>query len=191
MGQLEWQCDQDFTEPFRCHNNSNFCIYGRQVCDGQANCPNGEDEDLETCIKRGYFSDMATIECPKKNVYNSTIQIRAVPCDGNYECYNDQDEQHCSIPDFVSIAILGILMSISGFGALALWKSTTEILIKKTQMVILEDLESLHGTDSLKNKMFELQSYENAYDINSKLVEVEIKIHDGVKSEVVCCLKVS
>ena len=82
-------------------------------------------------------------------------------------------------------------MSISGFGALALWKSTTEILIKKTQMVILEDLESLHGTDSLKNKMFEMQSYENAYDINSKLVEVEIKIHDGVKSEVVCCLKVS
>ena len=138
----------------------------------------------------GVFSDLATIECPKKNIYNNTIWIRAVPCDGNYECYNDQDEQNCSIPDFVSIVILGTIMLISGFGALALWKSTTDILIRKTQMVTLKDLESLHGTDYLKNKMFEIQSCENAIDINSRLVEVEMKIHDGVKSEVVCCIKV-
>ena len=38
--------------------------------------------------------------------------------------------------------------------------------------------------------MFEIQSFENATDINSRFVEVEMKIHDGVKSEVVCCIKV-
>ena len=145
---------------------------------------------METCIKRGVFSDLATLRCPKKNIYNGTIWILAVPCDGNYECYNDQDEQNCSIPDFVSIVILGTIMLISGFGALALWKSTTEILMGKNQMEILEELENLHGSDSLKAKMFEMQSYESANSINSRLVEVEMKIHEGVKSEVVCCIKV-
>ena len=146
---------------------------------------------METCIKRGVFSDLATLRCPKKNIYNGTIWILAVPCDGNYECYNDQDEQNCSIPDYVSIVILGVILSVSGLGALALWKSTTEILLRKNQMVTLEDLKSLHGTDSLKNKMFEIQSCENANEIISRLVEVEMKIHNGVTSEVVCCIKVS
>ena len=188
--QLEWQCTQASIEPFTCNNKTNLCIYGGEICDGQANCPNGEDEDLETCTKRGVFSEVATIVCPKKNIYNGTIWIKAVPCDGNYECDNDQDEKNCSIPDFVSIVLLGIIMIISGCGALALWKSTTQSLIRKNQKVTLEDLESLHGTDSLKTKMFEIQSFENATDINSRFVEVEMKIHDGVKSEVVCCIKV-
>ena len=83
-----------------------------------------------------------------------------------------------------------MIMLFSVFGALILWKSTTEILLRKDQMATLEDLESIHGTDFLKNKMFEIQSYENANVINSRLVEVEMKIHAGVKREVVCCIKV-
>ena len=82
-------------------------------------------------------------------------------------------------------------MIISQLCAFILWKYTTESLIPKNdQMITLEDFEFLHGTDSLKTKMFEIQSFENAIDINSRFVEVEMKIHDGVKSEVVCCIKV-
>ena len=192
--QLEWQCTQASIEPFTCNNKTNLCIYGGEVCDGQANCPNGEDEDLETCTKRGVFSEVATIVCPKKNIYNGTIWIWAIaiPCDGNYECEDDQDEKKCSVSDFVSIVILGIIMIISQLCAFILWKFTTESLIPKNdEMITLEDLEFLHGTDSLKTKMFEIQSFENAQNINSRLIEVEMKIHDGIKSEVVCCIKVS
>ena len=178
-------------DPFTCGNETNFCTYGYLVCDGEANCPNGEDEDLETCIEKGTFSELATVACPKKNIYNGTIWIKAVPCDGNYECKNDQDEQNCSMPDFVPIVILGIIIIVLEFWAFILWKYTTESLIRKNQMITLDDLESLHGTDILKNKMFEIQSFEDANNINSRLIEVEMKIHDGVKSEDICCIKVS
>ena len=54
-------------------------------------------------------------------------------------------------------------------------------------MPTLSDLEMLHGTDALKRTMFQAQTLDN-FD---QIIDMEMKIHNGVLSEVVCCIKVS
>ena len=59
--QLEFICEEDeFYNPIPCVSNPSFCAYGSDVCDGVANCPNGDDEELETCYESGAFSDLAS-----------------------------------------------------------------------------------------------------------------------------------
>ena len=96
-----------------------------------------------------------------------------------------------ALPDLVPMVVMGLIMIFTGFLAFILWKSTTDRLIRKNQKIFLEDIELLHGTDYLKAKMFEMQSFENAGIIFSRLIDIEMKMHDGVKNEVVCCMKVS
>ena len=191
--QLEWQCQhhaQDGTNPFPC-GATNFCTRESRVCDGVANCPQGEDEILEECLGRDAFSDLATIECPKKDIYNVTITIRAVPCDGNYECENDEDEQNCSLPDYILIVTLVTIMSILAILGYFLWISTTAAFTKKNPEASWpSDFELIHGTEALRETMFQTQSLENSEKINSEFIDVEMKIHSEELSEVVCCIKV-
>ena len=172
-------------------SNPSFCVDGINMCDGIANCPNGDDEDLDTCFEKGAFSELATIDCDKKNVYNTTIRIWAVPCDDIYECAYDDDEKNCSLPDSILIITLGIIILIFGILSYCLWKATIFSLTKKKQMPTLPDFAMLHGTDTLKEIMFQAQSLESFESINSAFVDVEIKTHHGVLSEMVCCIKVS
>ena len=190
--QLEFICtlDEDYN-PTPCASNPSFCAYGYTVCDGVANCPNGDDEDLETCLERGEFSTLATFECDKKNVYNITIRTMAVPCDGNYECAYDGDEKDCSLPDSILIKTLGTIIIIFGILGYIWWKAAILALTKKKQIPTLPDLAMLHGTEALKETMFQAQSLESFERINSAFVDVEMKIHNGVLSEIVCCIKVS
>ena len=161
------------------------------MCDGVANCPQGEDERLEECLRREAFSDLATIECPQKDIYNVTITIRAVPCDGNYECQNNEDEQNCSLPDYILIVPLVTIMTILAIIGYVLWKSTTVAFTKKTPKASLpSDLELLHGTEALREVMFQAQSLDNSKAMNSEFIDAEMKIHNEVLSEVVCCIKV-
>ena len=192
--ELESICDyeeEDFYRPVPCGINSNFCTLAADVCDGVANCPNGEDEDVETCLERGSFSELATIECDKKNIYNLTIRIWAVPCDGNYECAYDDDEKDCSLPDSILVITLGIIIVIFVILGYCLWEAAIIALTKKKQMATLPDFEMLHGTEALKETMFHALSLENFEQIKSIFVDVEIKKHHGALSEVVCCIKVS
>ena len=177
--------------PQPCGSNSNFCTYDTYMCDGVANCPNGEDEDLDTCVKRGLFSEMASIDCDKKDVYNVTIKIRAVPCDGIYECENDMDEKNCSLPDYVLIVILVPFTICLGIFGYLLWKKNSFTSTKKDQMPTLPDFDLLHGKESLAQTMFHAQSLDNFEQINTAFVDGEMKIHNGVLSELVCCIKVS
>ena len=172
-------------------SNPSFCVDGINMCDGIANCPNGDDEDLDTCFEKGAFSELATIDCDKKNVYNGTIRIRSVPCDGIYECAYDDDEKNCSLPDSILIITLGLIILIFGILGYCLWEATIIALTKKKQLPTLPDFEMLHGTETLKETMFHAQSLENFELIKSIFVDVEMKKHNGVLSEVVCCIKVS
>ena len=189
---LEWICGLDeFFDPFSCGSNSHFCTYNDYVCDGVANCPNGNDEDLETCLKRGAFSDMATIKCDKKDVKNVTIKIRAVYCDGISECQNDEDETNCFLPEYVLTVTLVIIVIILVILCTFWWKARTYTFSKKDQIPTLPDIELLHGTEALKETMFQAQSLDNFEHINSAFINVEMKIHNGTLSEIVCCIKVS
>ena len=190
--ELESICDHtdDFYQSVPCSNNPSFCTPAAYVCDGVANCPNGEDEDYETCVEKGAFSELATIDCDKKNVYNVTIRIRSVPCDGNYECAYDDDEKDCSLPDSILIITLGIIILIFGILGYCLWKATIIALAKKKQNTTLPDFLMLHGSETLKETMFHAQSLENFEHIKSIFVDVEMKKHNGVLNEVVCCVKV-
>ena len=161
------------------------------MCDSVANCPNGDDEVLETCIEQEVFSDMATIECDKKDVYNVTIKIRAIPCDGIYECKDDEDERNCSLPDFILIVALAIIIICFGIFGYLLQKANSLILTKKNQMLTLPDFERSHGTEALKETMFQAQSLENFDCITSDFANFEMKVHNGVLSEAVNCMKVS
>ena len=161
------------------------------MCDGVANCPNGDDEVFETCHGRGVFSDLATFTCEKKDVYNVTIMINAVLCDGNYECKDGEDEKNCSLPNYVLIVSLGIVIISFGIFGYVLWKANSFILTKKHQMSTLPDFEMLHGTEALKETMFHAQSLDNFEHIKSIFIDVEIKKHNGILSEMVCCIKVS
>ena len=161
------------------------------MCDGVANCPNGDDEELEMCNDIGVFSDLATFECEKKDVYNVTIMINAVLCDGNFECKDGKDENNCSLPDYVLIVSLVIVIISFGIFGYVLWKANSFILTKKHQMSTLPDFEMLHGTETLKETMFHAQSLDNFEHIKSIFIDVEIKKHNGILSEMVCCIKVS
>ena len=127
--ELEFICGLDeFYDPISCSSNPTFCTYKNFVCDGVANCPSGEDEDFEMCSDKGAFSDLATFKCVKKDVFNVTIKINAVPCDGNYECDDDEDEKNCSLPDYVLIVSLVIVIISFGIIGYLLWKTNTFIL---------------------------------------------------------------
>ena len=186
---LQSYCDLDDRVP--CGINSGFCVYRDFVCNGIANCPNGEDEDYRICVEEGAFPELATIDCDKKNVYNVTIRIRSVPCDGNYECAYDDDEKDCSLPDSILIITLGIIILIFGILGYCLWKAAIIALAKKKQNTTLPDFLMLHGSETLKETMFHAQHLEIFDHIKSIFVDVEMKKHNGVLSEVVCCIKVS
>ena len=182
----------DVYDPVRCRSNPSFCTPEAKMCDGVANCPNGDDEDLKVCLELGLFSDLATFECEKKDVYNVTIMINAILCDGIAECRDEEDEKNCSFPDYILIVSLTtIIVSFVIFGYL-LWKTNSLTLTNNKQIpTSLPNFEMLHGTATLKEAMFHAQSLENFEHIKSIFVDVEMKKHNGVLSEVVCCIKVS
>ena len=54
-------------------------------------------------IKRGKFSDLASKTCVKRNTYNATITVKAVPCNGIEECEDGSDEDNCFVLLYVEI----------------------------------------------------------------------------------------
>ena len=131
ISQLEAQCTFSSTKP--CDTEGRFCSYEYQVCDGVANCFNAEDEELETCMDKNIFSELATIECLKADIKNLNITIKAVKCDGKVECQDGIDEDQCSLPDIILIIILANLVLFNLILAALIWKLITKNLECLTQ----------------------------------------------------------
>ena len=186
--QLEWQC-QSAKTPVKCSDNSSFCIYDWKECDGVANCPGAEDELLSKCIERRKFSSLATVNCTKKDTYNVDIFIKAVKCDGIKECQNDEDEKECSLPDYLLIVILIIIVILNGFMAYLLKKWT----ISKLEPILQnQDFELIHGVEEIASKLKQVQSDTDiSRQINEEFIEMEIAYHYGSCSETILCIKVS
>ena len=177
--------------PIQCTNGSEFCSNDYEVCDGIANCRNGEDEVFEKC--KTNFPPLATVECFKKDVYNLNITIKAFYCDGIDECKYGEDEAHCSLPDYyllIAIPLVGILNSVI---ALIMWKSTIKHLqpINSKQKVSEEELEEMHEKDFKKTIINEVQNSSERKVLNKKFFQMELKEHSGHYGETICCIKVA
>ena len=74
--------DYDGVEGFLC-DEDNLCIHDELVCDGQRNCPSGQDENINECITRNIFPQAATVECNETDRPDDLwIEILAIRCDG-------------------------------------------------------------------------------------------------------------
>ena len=175
----------------KCAEDSEFCSYSAEVCDGNANCPNGEDELFENC--KTYFPPLATIECLKKDSYNIDITIKAFKCDGIVACEFGEDEAYCSLPDYYLIIAILIVAIVNFVIVAVIWKVTIKYLppINQKQELSKEDFESMHNTDSLKMIMNEVQSLTKRKMFNRRFFQMEMKKHNGHCNETICCMKVS
>lgn len=187
-GRLEAQCDlHDSFLP--CGNETTFCVSSSQFCNGIANCPNGQDENFTYCDSQNAFSPIATIRCKKKDVYN--VWTKAVKCNNIIECVSEEDENECSLPGYVLILILTTVLVFISLCAFLLWHWTVRHLpkLEPCQRLSEDDFDILHGSDMFKTKLHQLQNSKNAKDFNQKLIRMEMKRHNGLKCETVCCLK--
>ena len=190
MQQLEDQC-LIAPNAFQCGvPNSTYCIYEYKLCDGIANCPNGQDEDYEVCQE--HFSTYASIKCHEKDVFNMNITIGATPCDNYNECQGDIDEINCNMSDIYSVFILVFILVITSGLAIIMKKMTLESLepikFEEAQSWTQHELEAIHGQDQLKIVMYQVQHSKND-QINQNFIQMEMDQHNGVKSEIVCCIK--
>ena len=74
-----------------------------KLCDGIVHCIEGEDETFDAC--QDTFPKEATIKCIENRTIGVDIMIMAIPCDGIYECRNEEDED-CKISGIIFWSIL-------------------------------------------------------------------------------------
>ena len=188
--QLHGNCELS-SNPYHCPLNSSLCLYDWQVCDGIANCPQGDDETFELCKEAGKFSNLATEECLAKDIFNVDITIHAVKCDNVIECKSGLDESFCSVPNFISLIALIVFFITNSILIFIFWKMISRNLQVSDPYLFIsqEELESLHQTADLTTVMHEAQKSERSQSINDSYVSMEIKSHDGSSSETLCCIK--
>ena len=187
---LKRTCEAAST-PFTCNDKLNWCTYDFNVCDGVANCPNGEDEAYELCIDKGRFSPLATVECTANHIFNVNITIKAVRCDNVVECKSGEDESFCSIPEYPSVVALIVIFMTNSVLIFFLWKYvSSQLEVSDPPSFISQDqLRSLHQTSILNTLMHDAQKSERSKLINTSYIKREIRCHDGQSNEILCCVK--
>ena len=179
--------------PIPCSTDSKLCIDPDQVCDGIANCPDGEDEEFDRCNNDlEVFSPLATVTCNKSNIHNVNITIKAVKCDNKSECSNGEDEEECFLEDYISTTFLLSLVPICSFVTLIMWSLTIRVLKPSNPDPI--DLKSLgmkHQTEELETYMYQIQHSRYSKSINHAFIRMELRWHNGLTNETICCIKVS
>ena len=177
-------------DPRNCSNHPEFCYDDFQLCDGIANCPDAEDEDLELCASRR-FSPLDVVHCEKKNS-NISFQIKATQCDGTVECKYGEDEAFCSLPSWISVAALAITFLMSSILYFWVQRSTLKDL-KPTDTILKvseEKFVGLHKTEALKILMHQIQGCSNSKELNRMYMALEIQHHNGSTCKTISCVKV-
>ncbi|KAG5307229.1 VGR protein, partial [Acromyrmex insinuator] len=75
---------------FKCSEH-NICISKKNVCDGIAHCPNGEDETMDCYEKKKCKEDHFTCA-------NGECIDKENRCNGYYDCIDQSDEKNCKRP---------------------------------------------------------------------------------------------
>ena len=180
------------SDRFPCDKSGDdFCMTKKDQCNGIPHCPNAEDEDFEMCSKQGAFSPLATITCLRKNVYNVNITINAVKCDGIIECATGEDEEDCKPPNYTYYIFGGTLLLILFLDALVILLTVNQLQpIDDEQKVLNDDMEKLHSMYSLKTALWQRQNHMDQVATLGQVTKMEMLQHNGVLSEVICCMKV-
>ena len=163
------------------------------MCDGIANCPNGEDEEFVRCNGDDFqaFSPLATIMCHKKNMDNVNITIKAVMCNNISECSNGEDEEGCFLDDYVSTTFLLSLIPICSFVTMIMWNFTVRHLNPvNPDPIDLKSLGRIHQTEELETYMYQIQHTRYSKSINQAFIRMELTLHNGLSNETICCIKV-
>ena len=201
-GALRKQWGQDACHPivgnpgandtFRCYRSDYpHCVPKGYLCNGSAQCPHAEDEDFEMCSEGGSFSPLATKECLPKNTFNLNFSIKAVRCDGIIECALGEDEEDCDPPSS-AYYIFGItLLLIFSLATLVILFTVRQLHpIDEEQKVLKDDIGNHHQTHALKTALWQTQNCSGQTSILGQLTEMEMSKHNGIISEVFCCIKV-
>ena len=124
----------------------------------------------------------------------------AVPCDGNFECYDSIDEKGCFLP--VYYLVYGLA---GGFGFLFCFHLTSNVLNLKNSAWIEVELEdenshfsdslnmdfaAFHKDENLPMIMASIQMKENSVELNKKYLKLEMNHHCS-ESDTLLCIKVS
>lgn len=113
-------------------------------------------------------------------------------CNGVVECASGEDEELCSLPNEVSVIVLASVILICMLISYLYKIDTMTYLVPigEGQSITEEDFKRLHGTDTLKEKMYQIQGCQNYELTNQKFLKVELEIHhNGQINETICCIK--
>ncbi len=189
---------------------SGWCVHEDYVCDGSVQCPDqGEDEDFEVC--KHTYPEAATIKCLEADRGQYNITILAIPCDGNVECKNGEDEVHCQMDDLWTLmgAITGYLVILILVVSVRFchrnksidWDHSTDQQNEEEEEKLLEFqpddpkmaeefFNKIHQTPSMAGWTLYFQGQESREQFNKALYKFEYRDHAAANDETLCCLKV-
>ena len=171
-----------------CYANSDICYLEEENCDGIAQCPLAEDEDINSCP----FPDFATMTCNKTNTNpNFKFLIKATQCDGIVECRNKEDEKNFGREKiiFLILGITALVFYIISYALVASIQKDSSTKIEEDETTFDFNSDS-HCQDSLRNFVVSKQGTENQTTINRKLYQFELIQHESNASETLICIKV-
>ena len=174
-----------------CTNYTNICYSKNEVCDQICQCPDCEDESFDKC--KDLFPATATEKCIKAGTNNNTsLWIKATPCNKVIECKDESDETNCK-SDYSVYIILGVSALII---LICAWMKIGHIsrywkkVVSHVRGGIHQELiEGAHGQQSLISFVVSHQGTNLRTDTNQQFFKWELAHHGNDKAETFACIK--
>ena len=171
-------CDSTLLLTHSCKTNSTLCVLDEEVCDGIPQCPDGSDEDLDTC--KDFFPPSATVKCSKVGIENRmSVPILAIPCNSIIECVDGIDEEHCGYENWIAGITLGVgLLFITIVSTIVV--SLTELY--NTETVDLD--KAIQELDEIQIRNLVVQSQPIDHEVyNKKYFQMTLDKFEGNYSQ--------